>query len=99
MGYEQLKGYLLELSKILTAPAIEDFRHPSIVVAKGSVYTLQLWDWGNWVNNIAMRQIALEQGRQDELFAYEKGSVLNFLDQQKPDGSIEIVIFSSQENN
>ncbi len=99
MGYEQLKDYLLELSKILTAPAIGDFHYPSIVVAKGSVYTLQLWDWGNWVNNIAMRQIALEQGRQDELFAYEKGSVLNFLDQQKPDGSIEIVIFSSQENN
>lgn len=96
MGYEQLKDYLLELSQILTAPAVGDFHHPSIVVAKGSRYTLQLWDWGNWANNIAMRQIALSQGKQDELFAFEKGSVLNFLDKQRPDGGIEIVIFSDK---
>ena len=96
MKYDQLKDYLLELSKILTAPPVGDFKHPSIVVAKGSVYTLQIWDWGNWANNIALRQIACHKGTQEDLFAYEKGSVLNFLDQQKPDGSIEIVIFSDK---
>ena len=86
MAYEQLKKYVVELSQILTAPPIGDFHHPCIVVSKNSAYTLQLWDWGNWVNNIALRQIYLHQGKQEELFAYEKGSVLNFLDQQRPDG-------------
>lgn len=99
MAYEQLKKYLLELSEIMTAPAIGDFHHPCIVVSKSSVYTLQLWDWGNWINNVALRQIALSQNKQDVLLAYEKGSVMNFLDQQKPDGSIEIVVFSSEESN
>ena len=96
MSYQKLRDYMLELSDILTSPPVGDFKHPSIVVAKSSVYTLQLWDWGNWVNNIAMRQIALYRNRQEEFFAYEKGSVLNFLDQQRSDGSIEIVIFSDK---
>lgn len=99
MKYDRLKEYLLELSKILTAPPVGDFKHPCIVVAQNSAYTLQLWDWGNWANNIALRQIALHQNTQDALPAYEKGSVMNFLDQQKPDGSIEIVVFSSEESN
>ena len=97
MAYEQLKNYVLELSEILTSPPVGDFHYPSIVVAKNSAYTLQLWDWGNWANNIALRQIYLHQNRQEELFAYEKGSVLNFLNKQRPDGGIEIVIFSSKE--
>ena len=38
-----------------------------------------------------------EKGCADELFAYEKGSVMNFLNEQRADGSIDIVIASSPE--
>ncbi len=99
MAYEKLKDYLLELSEILWAQPYGDFKNPCIVVTKSSSYPSQLWDWGNWANNIALRQIATYQGKEDELLKYEIGSVLNFLNTQKEDGSIEIAIFSSDDKN
>ena len=92
-----LKKYLSELKDTLLSPAWGSFEHPSIVVRGGRCYPGQMWDWGNWANNIAVRQIALEQGTDKELFAYEKGSVMNFLNEQREDGSIDIVIASSPE--
>lgn len=99
MAYEKLKDYLLKLSEILWAQPYGDFKNPCIVVTKNSSYPSQLWDWGNWANNIALRQIAAYQGKEDELLKHEIGSVLNFLDTQKEDGSIEIAIFSSDDKN
>ena len=93
MEFTELKSYLTKLGNSLLSPPTGNFLHPSIVVTKGC-YPSQLWDWGNWVNNIAVRQIATEQGTQDKLFAYEKGSVMNFLNEQRDDGSIDIVIAS-----
>lgn len=99
MPYTELKAYLHELSGTLTAPPQGDFHYPCIVVNQGRVYTMQLWDWGNWANNIALRQHATELGDTAYLYECEKGSVLNFLDQQQEDGSIEIAIFSDPANN
>lgn len=93
MDLSGLKEYLKKLGNSLLSPPAGNFLHPSIVVTKGC-YPSQLWDWGNWANNIAVRQIATEQGTQKELFAYEKGSVMNFLNEQREDGSIDIVIAS-----
>ena len=94
MKYESLKSYLIELSKILYAEPTGSFQHPCIVVTKNSSYPQQLWDWGNWLNNIALRQIARFQGKEEKLVRYEKGSVYNFLNEQRADGSIDIVIAS-----
>ncbi len=99
MSYENLREYLLNLSEILWAQPYGDFKNPCIVVTKNSSYPSQLWDWGNWANNIALRQIAKYKGKEKELLKHEIGSVLNFLDTQKEDGSIEIVIFSEDKNN
>ena len=99
MSYENLKEYLLDLSKILWAKPYGDFKHPCIVVTGNSSYPSQLWDWGNWVNNIALRQIAIHKNKQGELLKHEKGSVMNFLNEQKTDGSIEIVIFADKTKN
>ncbi len=88
---------MLELSSILWAEPYGDFKNPCIVVTKNSSYPSQLWDWGNWANNIALRQIAEYQGKGDELLKYEKGSVMNFLNEQHEDGSIEIAVFSGKE--
>ncbi len=98
MALQKLKEYLTNLGYSLLAPPAGSFLHPSIVVTKGNCYPGQLWDWGNWANNIAVRQIISQQNApitQDELFIYEKGSVLNFLNEQREDGSIDIVIASA----
>lgn len=97
--FDALKKYLVELSEILLSEPQGDFKHPCIVVKGNSSYPRQLWDWGNWVNNVALRQIATDCGLYENLADYEKGSVLNFLNEQKEDGSIEIVVFSDPEIN
>ena len=94
MAFEKLKEYVINLSNILLGEPTGSFQHPCIVVTKGRSYPCQLWDWGNWANNIALRQIACHLQTQDKLFAYEKGSVMNFLNEQRADGSIDIVIAS-----
>lgn len=99
MDYIALKEYLTKLGNSLLSPPAGDFLHPSIVVTRGDCYPGQLWDWGNWANNIAVRQIATQQGTLDRLFAHEKGSVLNFLNEQREDGSIDIVIASAPKFN
>ncbi len=99
MAYEKLKEYMLDLSQILWAEPYGDFKNHCIVVTKNSSYPSQLWDWGNWANNIALRQIATFQGKQDELIKHELGSVENFLNEQHEDGSIEIAIFSEKEHD
>ena len=97
MEYNHLKEYLSDLADGLLSPPWGSFLHPSIVVRGGRCYPGQMWDWGNWANNVAVRQILTERGEADKLFAYEKGSVLNFLNEQREDGSIDIVIASSPE--
>ena len=99
MNYDNLRRYMLELSKILMAEPYGSFKHHCIVVTKNSSYPSQLWDWGNWVNNIALRQIATYSNTEEALVKHEIGSVLNFLDEQRPDGSIEIAIFPSKEHD
>ena len=94
MRYYPLKEYVNTLANNLLSPPMGNFLHPSIVVTKNSSYPRQLWDWGNWMNNVAVRQVATEQGTADALFSYEKGSVMNFLHRQREDGSIDIVIAS-----
>ena len=95
--YDELKSYMAELSEILWAAPYGDFKNPCIVVTKNSSYPSQLWDWGNWANNVALRQIAVSQNRGDDLISHEKGSVMNFLNEQHEDGSIEIAIFSDKQ--
>ncbi len=99
MNYNKLKDYLIELSDILWAEPYGDFKNHCIVVTKNSSYPSQLWDWGNWANNIALRQIAKFQGKEDELLKHEIGSVLNFINEQHDDGSIEIAVFSGKEHD
>ena len=97
MKYDKLKEYMIKLSEILWAEPYGNFKNHCIVVTKNSSYPSQLWDWGNWVNNVALRQIATYRGKENELVKHEIGSVMNFLNEQHDDGSIEIAIFPSKE--
>ena len=97
MEYNSFKQYLSDLGDSLLSPPWGSFLNPCIVVRGGRCYPGQMWDWGNWANNLAVRQILSDRGNESELFAYEKGSVMNFLNEQREDGSIDIVIASSPE--
>lgn len=97
MPFTTLKEYVTTIANNLLSPPMGDFQHPAIVVSKNSSYPCQLWDWGNWMNNVAVRQVVTGQGEADKLFTYEKGSVMNFLNAQRADGSIDIVIASKPE--
>ena len=48
-------------------------KHPFIV--PGSCYTDSLWDWDCWLTDLALSSVA-----EEDITAYEKGCVLNFID-------------------
>jgi putative isomerase len=58
-------------------------------------YADVLWDWDSWLANVALRQILLEVGdeqEQDETRAHEQGCVLDFMHWGDMDGWIPIWI-------
>ena len=63
------------------------FLHYKFIVP-GSVYSDSLWDWDSWLTNIALRRVA----NGDEIEAYEKGCVLNFLENTDECGRMPIYI-------
>lgn len=85
-----LKQYLNSAYKRMLHPPFGDFRYPCLLPV--AAYACQLWDWGCWTSDVAIRQIATDVGEQDALMQYEQGCVLNFLDFQSQDGTIPIVI-------
>ncbi|MBE7053357.1 MAG: glycoside hydrolase family 37 [Ruminococcaceae bacterium] len=57
-------------------------------IVPGSKYSSDLWDWDSWLTNIAMRKL----GDNDKLFEYEKGCILNFLENTTDEGQMPICI-------
>ncbi len=71
------------------------FREPSGMlrykfIVPGAPYAMELWDWDSWLTDIALRKIAPKGAISD----YERGCVLNFLDNMSEDGRMDICIFS-----
>lgn len=87
---ELIKNYLSGTCDRMFSPPKGDFKHQCLLPV--AAYSHELWDWGCWTSNIAVRQIMTDCGRAKELDEYEKGCRLNFLDFQKEDGRIPIVI-------
>lgn len=91
MNYEKIiNEYVSQSYKRMLSPAIGDFKFPCLLPVAG--YSHELWDWGSWLSDVAIRQIMADNGAENGLDEYEKGCVLNFLDFAKPDGSIPLVI-------
>lgn len=93
---KKIKDYLLTSCDRMYSPPVGAFKHKCLLPVAG--YSHQLWDWGCWTSNIAVRQVMTDANRASELFEYEKGCRLNFLDFQTKDGKIPIVISDSGEN-
>lgn len=84
--YKEMKGMYREPGGALKYPFL----------APGSnQYLDMLWDWDSWLSNVALRQILLEIGTEEdrkEALRYEQGCVLNSLSYGGMDGWIPIWI-------
>jgi glycogen debranching enzyme len=72
--------------------------HPYITPGGG--YSTTLWDWDSWLCDIALAQVARDQGTDlttSDAFQYGKGCVLDFLSFISPDGNIPISVRASSE--
>ena len=84
-NYERILAYAKgNYRKMFREPAGR-IRHRFIV--PGSCYDECLWDWDSWLTNIALRQFVVE-----DISDYEKGCVLNFLENTDDQGRIPIVV-------
>lgn len=80
-----LTAYAIQNYKKLLRQPEGQLKHPFIV--PGSVYANQLWDWDCWLTNVALRQFA-----EEDITAYERGCVLNFLEHTDDQGRIPLMI-------
>lgn len=84
--YEDYRGMFREKGGAFARPFL----------APGSQqYADVLWDWDSWLSNVALRQILLEVGSDEDrrkALAYERGCVLNFLDYGGMDGWVPIIL-------
>lgn len=53
-------------------------------------YSNALWDWDSWSLSIALGQVELDTKSPGRFLAYERGSILNFLDHTDDDGVMPI---------
>ena len=88
--YSEHKKLILDYAK---SNYTKMFREPSgnlryKYIVPGSVYNDCLWDWDSWLTNIALRKIATG----NELKEYEKGCILNFIENMEPTGRMPIFI-------
>jgi putative isomerase len=84
--YKEMKGMYREAGGSLAYP----FLAPG-----SSQYLDMLWDWDSWLSNVALRQILLENGNEQDrskALKYEQGCVLNALSYGGMDGWIPIWI-------
>lgn len=76
--YEKYKQLIMDYAK---KNFKKMFREPNgrikyKYIVPGSIYSDCLWDWDSWLTNVALRKI----GKQKDIEEYEKGCILNFID-------------------
>ena len=88
--YSFIKG---NYNKILREP-VGQLKHKFIV--PGAVYSKELWDWDSWLTDIAITQVAENEGTLNDVYPYQKGCVENFADcADKETGRIYIMVSDS----
>ena len=90
-----IRDYSRSAYKLITREGQGFLKHPFIV--PGSVYAYDLWDWDSWLTDVAIRQILVDNGESADAFLeYERGCAMNFLENQREDGRITIMINSER---
>ncbi|MBQ7314783.1 MAG: glycoside hydrolase family 37 [Clostridia bacterium] len=89
---EQRKAYIQAIKDYCENNYRACFREPNDIlkhpfIVPGSAYAYELWDWDSWLTDLALGAIAKE-----DISAYEKGCILNFLEHMDKDGRMPINI-------
>lgn len=85
MNRGAIRDYALRNYQALLREPEGRLRHKFIV--PGSVYSNELWDWDSWLTNVALRQLGVTG-----IEEYEKGCILNFLENTDEQGRMPIMI-------
>lgn len=92
MNYDELiYSYIKDNHfKILREPGGQ-LRHKFIV--PGACYDQCLWDWDSWLTDVAITQVAKNEGTLEEFFPYQKGCIENLAEHADPaTGRLPIVV-------
>lgn len=80
-----IKAYALKHYKDLFRQPEGQLAHPFIV--PGANYAFELWDWDNWLTDVAICQLA-----DADISQYQQGCILNFLEHMDEHGRIPMMI-------
>ena len=85
--YEELiTKYINEQKyKILREPS---GKLPHKFIVPGACYAQEIWDWDSWLTDVAISNTLKTEEEKAEFSEYQKGCVLNFLDNMYDNGSI-----------
>jgi len=85
--YEELIiNYINEQKyKILREPS---GKLPHKFIVPGACYAQEIWDWDSWLTDVAISNTLKTEEEKSTFSAYQKGCVLNFLDNMYENGSI-----------
>ena len=66
-------------------------KYPNIVPGSAA-YQTSLWDWDSWFTDVALRQMFIYNGIDEDISKYERGCILNFLVNGQENGRLPIFI-------
>jgi putative isomerase len=93
---DALMKYFSETAPQLLRPAVGILKWPSIAPSlPGKEYSTSLWDWDTlWTTRGLFRHanLAGNPGLHAEIAAHARGSLMNFLDHQSPEGRLPIMM-------
>lgn len=87
-----LQEHIWKSSEQMTREPAGQLTHPYTVPSSpdSPYYSTALWDWDSWSASIALGQAEIDTRRPGRFAAYERGSILNFLDHTDDDGVMPI---------
>ncbi len=84
---ETVQNYVKNCYKECLREPKGKLNHPFIV--PGSVYAFQLWDWDSWLTGIAIAEVD-----KSAVYEYEKGCILDYLENADEEGRMPICVES-----
>lgn len=86
-NYEELiiKYIKEQKNKILREPS---GKLPHKFIVPGACYAQEIWDWDSWLTDVAISNTLTTDEEKADFSEYQKGCVLNFLDNMYDNGSI-----------
>ncbi|HEX4443951.1 MAG TPA: trehalase family glycosidase [Galbitalea sp.] len=89
-----LEEHILQNSSQMMRDPSGSLTHPYTVPSSpdSPLYSTVLWDWDSWFVSVVLGQVELDSGEKGRFLEYEKGGILNFLEQTDADGVMPIML-------